>query len=193
MNGGFATHVGHWGKLCLWPEADIAGDNTGGRRAPEADDANSDPAIRIGRRSGNPASLSVLGFGCLPAVHYGTVSSDVSSTFGTGSISATGYGVGGTLTWFGNSGFYVDTQAQATGTTATSTRTLVLDWLLFCIGLGVVPCKLRRTARNSASFSRRICWPSAGERVPASALAVTGRVNSAARWNLLRNRVLNRV
>ncbi|TPI12452.1 autotransporter outer membrane beta-barrel domain-containing protein [Mesorhizobium sp. B4-1-3] len=47
-------------------------------------------------------------------VHYGTVSSDVSSTFGTGSISATGYGVGGTLTWFGNSGFYVDTQAQAT-------------------------------------------------------------------------------
>ncbi|MBZ9850374.1 autotransporter-associated beta strand repeat-containing protein [Mesorhizobium sp. CA14] len=47
-------------------------------------------------------------------VHYGTVSSDVSSTFGTGSISATGYGVGGTLTWFGNSGFYVDSQAQAT-------------------------------------------------------------------------------
>ncbi|TPK44216.1 autotransporter outer membrane beta-barrel domain-containing protein [Mesorhizobium sp. B2-5-4] len=47
-------------------------------------------------------------------VHYGTVSSDVSSLFGTGSISATGYGVGGTLTWFGNSGFYVDTQAQAT-------------------------------------------------------------------------------
>ncbi|WP_246677279.1 MULTISPECIES: autotransporter-associated beta strand repeat-containing protein [unclassified Mesorhizobium] len=47
-------------------------------------------------------------------VHYGTVSSDVASTFGTGSISATGYGVGGTLTWFGNSGFYVDTQAQAT-------------------------------------------------------------------------------
>ncbi|MBZ9822831.1 autotransporter-associated beta strand repeat-containing protein [Mesorhizobium sp. CA4] len=47
-------------------------------------------------------------------VHYGTVSSDVSSTFGTGSISATGYGVGGTLTWLGNSGFYVDSQAQAT-------------------------------------------------------------------------------
>ncbi|MEI9400681.1 autotransporter-associated beta strand repeat-containing protein [Mesorhizobium argentiipisi] len=47
-------------------------------------------------------------------VHYGTVSSDVSSTFGTGSIAATGYGVGGTLTWLGNSGFYVDSQAQAT-------------------------------------------------------------------------------
>lgn len=47
-------------------------------------------------------------------VHYGTVSSDVASSFGTGSISATGYGLGGTLTWFGNSGFYIDTQAQAT-------------------------------------------------------------------------------
>ena len=47
-------------------------------------------------------------------VHYGTVSSDVSSIFGTGSIDATGYGVGGTLTWYGNSGFYVDAQAAAT-------------------------------------------------------------------------------
>ncbi|MBZ9709428.1 autotransporter-associated beta strand repeat-containing protein [Mesorhizobium sp. ESP7-2] len=47
-------------------------------------------------------------------VNYGTASSDVSSTFGVGSIKATGYGVGGSLTWFGDSGFYVDTQAQAT-------------------------------------------------------------------------------
>ena len=48
------------------------------------------------------------------AAHYGTASSDVSSIFGVGSIDATGYGVGGTLTWYGNSGFYVDAQAQAT-------------------------------------------------------------------------------
>ncbi|MBZ9706309.1 autotransporter outer membrane beta-barrel domain-containing protein [Mesorhizobium sp. ESP7-2] len=47
-------------------------------------------------------------------VNYGTASSDVSSTFGVGSIKATGYGVGGSLTWFGDSGFYVDTQAQVT-------------------------------------------------------------------------------
>ncbi|MBZ9943128.1 autotransporter outer membrane beta-barrel domain-containing protein, partial [Mesorhizobium sp. BR1-1-13] len=46
--------------------------------------------------------------------HYGTAVADISSVFGTGSIAATGYGVGGTLTWFGNGGFYVDTQAQAT-------------------------------------------------------------------------------
>ncbi|MER8373456.1 autotransporter-associated beta strand repeat-containing protein [Mesorhizobium sp. M1406] len=46
--------------------------------------------------------------------HYGTVSSNVSSIYGVGSIAATGYGVGGTLTWFGNSGFYVDAQARAT-------------------------------------------------------------------------------
>ena len=47
-------------------------------------------------------------------VHYGTASSDVSSIFGDGSIDATGYGFGGTLTWYGNNGFYVDAQAQAT-------------------------------------------------------------------------------
>ncbi|MBZ9849786.1 autotransporter outer membrane beta-barrel domain-containing protein [Mesorhizobium sp. CA14] len=47
-------------------------------------------------------------------VHYGQASSDVSSAFGTGSIDATGYGPGGTLTWLGNSGFYVDAQAEAT-------------------------------------------------------------------------------
>ncbi|MBZ9993143.1 autotransporter outer membrane beta-barrel domain-containing protein [Mesorhizobium sp. BH1-1-4] len=46
--------------------------------------------------------------------HYGTASADISSIYGVGSIAATGYGVGGTLTWYGNSGFYVDTQAQAT-------------------------------------------------------------------------------
>ena len=47
-------------------------------------------------------------------VHYGTVKSDVSSSFGTGSIDATGYGFGGTLTWYGKSGLYVDTQAELT-------------------------------------------------------------------------------
>ena len=47
-------------------------------------------------------------------VHYGTVSSNVSSIFGTGSIDASGYGLGGSLTWYGNSGFYADAQAQAT-------------------------------------------------------------------------------
>lgn len=46
--------------------------------------------------------------------HYGTASSDVSSIFGAGSIAATGYGVGSTLTWFGSGGFYVDAQAEAT-------------------------------------------------------------------------------
>ncbi|WP_348643483.1 autotransporter outer membrane beta-barrel domain-containing protein [Mesorhizobium sp. M2E.F.Ca.ET.209.01.1.1] len=47
-------------------------------------------------------------------VYYGTVKSDVSSSFGTGSIDATGYGFGGTLTWYGKNGFYVDTQAVLT-------------------------------------------------------------------------------
>ncbi|MBB3148398.1 fibronectin-binding autotransporter adhesin [Phyllobacterium trifolii] len=47
-------------------------------------------------------------------VHYGTVSSDVSSLFGSGSIDATGYGFGGTLTWYRSNGLYIDAQAEAT-------------------------------------------------------------------------------
>jgi outer membrane autotransporter protein len=49
------------------------------------------------------------------ALHYGTVSSDVSSIFGNGSIDATGYGGSGSLTWYSAGGFYADAQAQVTG------------------------------------------------------------------------------
>lgn len=44
---------------------------------------------------------------------FGTVSSDISSIYGAGSIDALGFGVGGTLTWYGAGGLYVDGQAQA--------------------------------------------------------------------------------
>lgn len=44
--------------------------------------------------------------------HYGHASADISSWFGNGSISTDGAGFGGTLTWYGNNGFYVDGQAQ---------------------------------------------------------------------------------
>jgi outer membrane autotransporter protein len=47
-------------------------------------------------------------------VFYGSIDSDVESLSGSGSIDSDGYGVGGTLTWYGNTGFYVDGQAQAT-------------------------------------------------------------------------------
>lgn len=47
-------------------------------------------------------------------VHYGQVSTDVSSIFGNGNIDTTGYGFGGTLTWYGNNGFYLDAQGQVT-------------------------------------------------------------------------------
>ncbi|WP_439271084.1 autotransporter family protein [Pseudochrobactrum sp. HB0163] len=46
--------------------------------------------------------------------HYGSISSDIHSVFGNGSIDSTGYGFSGTLTWYGNSGLYMDAQAQAT-------------------------------------------------------------------------------
>lgn len=47
-------------------------------------------------------------------VHYGTLSGDISSIYGDGKIDTVGYGAGATLTWYGENGFYVDAQGQAT-------------------------------------------------------------------------------
>ncbi len=47
-------------------------------------------------------------------VHYGTVSGDIASVYGDGDIDTRGYGVGATLTWYGENGAYVDAQSQAT-------------------------------------------------------------------------------
>ncbi|CDZ70794.1 Outer membrane autotransporter barrel domain-containing protein [Neorhizobium galegae bv. orientalis] len=58
--------------------------------------------------SGSGVLIGGVGF------RFDTASADVSSRFGRGSIDTTGYGFDGTLTWYGNSGFYVDTQAAVT-------------------------------------------------------------------------------
>ncbi|WP_198680298.1 autotransporter family protein [Cupriavidus agavae] len=49
-----------------------------------------------------------------PTFHYGIANSKVSSMFGNGAIDATGYGFGGTATWYGNNGSYVDARATLT-------------------------------------------------------------------------------
>lgn len=43
---------------------------------------------------------------------YGKANADINSYSGSGDINTTGYGPGLTLTWYGNSGFYVDSQIQ---------------------------------------------------------------------------------
>ncbi|WP_199270359.1 autotransporter outer membrane beta-barrel domain-containing protein [Stappia indica] len=48
------------------------------------------------------------------SARYGTIAGDVTSMFGNGSISSAGYGLGGSLTWYGSGGFYLDAQANAT-------------------------------------------------------------------------------
>jgi len=63
-------------------------------------------------------------------LHYVHGKSDIASPSGNGDISTDGYGVGGTLTWYGNNGFYVDGQGQATWygsnlSSATAGRSLV--------------------------------------------------------------------
>jgi outer membrane autotransporter protein len=58
----------------------------------------------------NSAGKLIFGF----TAQYGTVDADVSSFYGDGHIQANGYGISPTLTWYGNDGFYLDGQAQAT-------------------------------------------------------------------------------
>lgn len=48
------------------------------------------------------------------SARYGTIEADVNSVFGDGSINSTGYGLGGSLTWYGSGGFYLDAQANVT-------------------------------------------------------------------------------
>ncbi|WP_343315885.1 autotransporter outer membrane beta-barrel domain-containing protein [Brucella sp. BE17] len=47
-------------------------------------------------------------------VHYAHGKTKTRSVHGDGEISTDGYGFGGTLTWYGENGFYLDGQAQAT-------------------------------------------------------------------------------
>ena len=48
------------------------------------------------------------------SLEYGTLSADITSPHGDGSINSTGFGVGSALTWYGSTGFYLDGQARVT-------------------------------------------------------------------------------
>lgn len=48
------------------------------------------------------------------SVHFVHGETHVNSPYGDGNVSTDGYGFSGTLTWYGNDGFYIDGQAQAT-------------------------------------------------------------------------------
>ena len=61
-------------------------------------------------------------------LHYGTADTNVAVAIGDGSIATEGYGFGGSLTWLGSDGVYVDGQAQLTWYDSDlSLRTLVDD------------------------------------------------------------------
>ncbi len=47
-------------------------------------------------------------------VHYGQASASATSIYGDGGIDTDGYGLGGTLTWLAQNGFYADGQASVT-------------------------------------------------------------------------------
>lgn len=58
----------------------------------------------------NSAGTLVAG----PTFHYGVSDASVSSIFGYGKVNVTGYGVGGTATWYGYNGSYLDLRATRT-------------------------------------------------------------------------------
>jgi fibronectin-binding autotransporter adhesin len=61
-------------------------------------------------------------------VFFGTTSASISSPHGDGNIASMGYGVGGTLTFYGSGGFYLDGQAQVNAFDSTlSSATADLD------------------------------------------------------------------
>ncbi|MFC7398174.1 autotransporter outer membrane beta-barrel domain-containing protein [Chelatococcus sp. GCM10030263] len=75
-------------------------------------------------------------------IHYGSASTDVRSVYGRGEIATDGYGFGGSLTWLGANGFYVDGQVQATWfdsnlVSTTLRRSLVEGNNAFGYGLGI--------------------------------------------------------
>lgn len=76
------------------------------------------------------------------SARYGTLAGDVKSVFGNGSISTAGHGLGGSLTWYGSSGFYLDAQANVTWydsdlSSSTATTSLVSGNNGFGYSLGV--------------------------------------------------------
>jgi len=63
-------------------------------------------------------------------LHYSNGRTKVSSVYGNGRINTDGYGVGASLTWYGDNGVYIDNQAQVTFydsklASTTAARTLV--------------------------------------------------------------------
>lgn len=63
-------------------------------------------------------------------VHYAHGNANIYSPHGNGEIKTDGYGFGGTLTWYGENGFYVDNQAQLSWynsdlNSTTATRALI--------------------------------------------------------------------
>ncbi|PYE90185.1 outer membrane autotransporter protein [Phyllobacterium leguminum] len=64
--------------------------------------------------------------------HYGYAKATMGSVHGQGGVDANGYGLGGTLTWYGDNGIYADAQAKTTWygndlTSDTARRTLADD------------------------------------------------------------------
>ncbi|WP_309086004.1 autotransporter outer membrane beta-barrel domain-containing protein [Chelativorans sp.] len=117
-------------QLGIW--AELRG--FGGSFEPETSTTGADYDLSSWKfKAGIDIPVADLGAGDLiggVSLHYGTFSADVASVHGNGSIEGSGYGAGGTLTWYADNGFYVDGQGQVTwfdSDLESSTAGLVLE------------------------------------------------------------------
>ncbi|MFC7398173.1 autotransporter outer membrane beta-barrel domain-containing protein [Chelatococcus sp. GCM10030263] len=133
---GAHTHSAFWGR--------IEGNRIGLSPARSTAGAHSD-TDQLTLQTGLDGLFSETGEGRLIGglnIHYGKVLADIGSIYGRGKIDAKGYGFGGTVTWLGWDGLYVDSQAQVTwadGNLDSSTlgRTMASNNRAFSYGLGV--------------------------------------------------------
>lgn len=97
---------GIWGRI----------EASNGRYKPDVSTARADYEQSLWRlQAGLDGQLAATDEGRLIGgvnFQYGTVSTDVSSLFGSGKIDTTGYGIGTSLTWYGTNGFYADGQVS---------------------------------------------------------------------------------
>ena len=98
----------------VWTRFDLARDHIGAEASSAAAQID---ANRWVMRSGvegmlaeNENSTLIGGL----TLHYGQGSTDIASPTGAGAIKTTGMGIGSTLTWYLENGFYLDGQAHAT-------------------------------------------------------------------------------
>lgn len=104
--GAYTDGNGVWGRMETGNSRNVSGTSTSG-----TDFSQNFLKMQVGADAvlARRESGALIAGGYFQYVHGDTAAHSV---YGDGDISTDGYGLGGTLTWYGNNGYYVDGQAQ---------------------------------------------------------------------------------